>query len=132
AAGRVVAGRVGDGGRPSVGCRSLPPGLGFPLVHRLSGMLGEHGRRGPGVASAAARQRFWAERQLAAQSSVELLVMGHTHRAAVVEVGPGRYYLNPGAWFDGYRYALVTRNAVELRQFTPPELPPPPRSTDPR
>jgi UDP-2,3-diacylglucosamine hydrolase len=124
---RVVASRAA-----SMVYRALHPELGFPLVHRLSAMLGEHGLHGPGVELAAARQRAWAERQLAAQSSVDLLVMGHTHRAAVVELGPGRHYLNPGAWFDGYRYALVRRNAVELRQFTPSEPPLPPHSTDPR
>ena len=107
--------------------RSLHPELGFPLVHRLSARFGEHGLHGPSVDAAAARQRVWAEQQLAEHPATDLLVLGHTHRAALVEVAPGRHYLNPGAWFDGLRYAIVTRHRVELRQFTPSQpLPPGP------
>ena len=31
----------------------------------------------------------------------------------------GRAYLNPGAWLDGYRYAVVTRDRIEMRSFEP-------------
>jgi UDP-2,3-diacylglucosamine hydrolase len=105
----------------STGYRILHPELGFPLVHRLSARLGQHGLIGPSVERAAAEQRAWAERELAANSAIDLLVLGHTHRAALVEVGPGRHYLNPGAWFDALRYAVVHPAGVELRQFTPSE-----------
>jgi len=44
--------------------------------------------------------------------------MGHTHRAVVSDAGPGRQYLNPGAWFDGFRYAVATESGAELRRFT--------------
>ena len=27
-------------------------------------------------------------------------------------------YLNPGAWLDGYRYAVVTGDAIELKSFS--------------
>ena len=116
---RVVASRAA-----SALYRSLHPEIGFPLVHRLSARLGEHGLQGPSVDAAAAEQRAWAERQLAEHSDIDLLVLGHTHRAALVEVGPGRHYLNPGAWFDGHRYAVVSRDGAELRRFTPSARPP--------
>lgn len=107
--------------------RALHPEVGFPLVHRLSARLGEHGLTGPAVDAAAARQRAWAETLLTNDPSLSLVVMGHTHRAAVMEVSPGRHYVNPGAWFDGFRYAVATQRAVELRQFTPSApLPPTP------
>jgi UDP-2,3-diacylglucosamine hydrolase len=107
--------------------RALHPELGFPLVHYLSARLGEHGLSGPPVEAAAARQRAWAERRLAEDPSLGLVVLGHTHRAAAVEVAPGRHYLNPGAWFDGLRYAVVTPRTAELRQFSPSApLPPTP------
>jgi UDP-2,3-diacylglucosamine pyrophosphatase LpxH len=99
--------------------RALPPDLGFPLVHRLSAQLGEHGLSGPSVDAAAVRQRAWAEQLLTRDASLGLVVMGHTHRAAAVEVSPGRHYVNPGAWFDGFRYAVVTSRTAELRRFTP-------------
>jgi UDP-2,3-diacylglucosamine hydrolase len=116
---RVVASRA-----VSTIFRYLHPELGLPLVHRLSARLGEHGLQGPSVDAAAAQQRAWAEQQLAEHSDIDLLVLGHTHRAALVEVGPGRLYLNPGAWFDGYRYAVVSHDRAELRQFTPSAQPP--------
>ena len=34
-----------------------------------------------------------------------------------MEVAPGRLYLNPGAWMDGLRYAVVTAGGAELRQY---------------
>jgi UDP-2,3-diacylglucosamine hydrolase len=111
--------------------QSLHPEVGFPLVHRLSAKLGEHGLQGPSVDAAAARQRSWAEQQLREHPAVELLVLGHTHRAALVEAAPGRHYLNPGAWFDDFRYAVVAKDRVELRQFTP-SVPLPPGSSGPR
>ncbi len=37
----------------------------------------------------------------------------------LVGASDGRAYLNPGAWLDGYRYAVVTGDKVELRQFEP-------------
>jgi UDP-2,3-diacylglucosamine pyrophosphatase LpxH len=43
--------------------------------------------------------------------------MGHTHTPAQSEPFPGRRYCNPGAWLDGFRYAVATEQAVELRQF---------------
>jgi UDP-2,3-diacylglucosamine pyrophosphatase LpxH len=48
---------------------------------------------------------------------VSLLVMGHTHRPALAEVSPGRWYVNPGAWMDGCCYAIASRSTVELRRF---------------
>jgi len=36
----------------------------------------------------------------------------------------GRAYLNPGAFLDGGRYAVVTPDGVELKQFTTAQLRP--------
>ena len=105
--------------------RAIHPDVGFPLVHYLSARLGEHGLSGPSVEAAAARQRAWAEQLLAADPSLGLVVMGHTHRAALVETAPARHYVNPGAWFDEFRYAVVTARTAELRRFTPTAPPPP-------
>ena len=65
------------------------------------------------------------------EPQVGLLVMGHTHRPALREIGPGRHYLNPGAWFDGSRYAVATDSSAALHDFTP-AAPPLPRPTAPR
>ena len=47
-----------------------------------------------------------------------LVILAHTHRPALERLPDGRAYLNPGAWLDGYRYAVVTKETIELKQFT--------------
>jgi UDP-2,3-diacylglucosamine hydrolase len=99
--------------------RAVHPDLGLWLVDRLSGWLRDRDRTPEEMAASAARQQAWARARLAGDPALDLLVMGHTHRAAAVEVSPGRLYLNPGAWFDGYRFAVVSAGRADLRQFTP-------------
>ncbi len=111
----------------SAAYRLLHPDLGVPLVRWLARRMGDHAAEGPTFAREAAAQEAWAAERLRADPSLGLLVMGHTHRPALVEITPGRQYLNPGAWFDGFRYAVVTSAAAELRRFTPSApLPHPP------
>lgn len=97
--------------------RSLPPDFGFWLVDRLSGKLADSTRDAAVLDRAATAQAAWAERYLAQNPSVGLLILGHTHRTALREVAPGRRYLNPGAWLDGLRYAVANGESVELRTF---------------
>jgi len=107
----------------------LHPDLGLRLVDLLSPVLGDHTVDEAKLARAANRQREWAIRHLGENATVGLLIMGHTHRAVLEEPMPGRQYLNPGAWFDGFRYAIATESGAELCSFTPkepasPEVPP--------
>jgi UDP-2,3-diacylglucosamine hydrolase len=97
--------------------RVLHPDIGLRLVDALSPMLGDHTLDESKLARAAARQAEWAQRLLAEESSVGLVIMGHTHRPVLTEPVAGRQYLNPGAWFDGFRYALATELTAELRTF---------------
>jgi UDP-2,3-diacylglucosamine hydrolase len=105
--------------------RSLHPDVGLRLVDYLSPRLGDHTSDERKLADAAARQLVWAERLLLDEPGTGLVIMGHTHRAALAEPMPGRQYLNPGAWFDGFRYAIATERGAELRQFTPAAPPSP-------
>jgi UDP-2,3-diacylglucosamine pyrophosphatase LpxH len=82
-------------------------------------MLGDHTIDQAKLTRAAARQRDWAEQLLLEEAGVGLLVMSHTHRAVLEEPTPGRQYLNPGAWFDGFRYAVATESGAELCTFRP-------------
>jgi UDP-2,3-diacylglucosamine hydrolase len=100
--------------------RAVHPDLGLPLVDRLAPILGDRHAGEEQLARAAASQRAWAADLLARATDVDLLVMGHTHRPALEELAPGRHYLNPGAWFDEGRYAVVTEADVRLcRAATP-------------
>jgi UDP-2,3-diacylglucosamine pyrophosphatase LpxH len=52
------------------------------------------------------------------------VIMAHTHRPVVDRLPDGRTYVNPGAFLDGGRYAVVTAGGVELKQFTTERLQP--------
>ena len=99
--------------------RMLHPDLGLRLVDALSPLLGDHTVDEAKLARAAARQCEVARQLLAEEPSIDLLIMGHTHRAVLAEPARGRYYLNPGAWFDGFRFALVKESEPELHTFQP-------------
>ncbi|HZA92218.1 MAG TPA: UDP-2,3-diacylglucosamine diphosphatase [Gemmatimonadales bacterium] len=98
--------------------RLLHPDLGFRLVDFLSPALGDHTQDEATLNHAAEQQRNWAERLLQDQPSLGLVIMGHTHRPIIADMGDNRQYLNPGAWFDGFRYAVATEADTELRRFT--------------
>jgi UDP-2,3-diacylglucosamine hydrolase len=97
---------------------AIHPDLGLWIVDQLSGVLGDRQRTEAEIAAVAAHQQGWALRRMQRDTDLALLAMGHTHRAAVAEVRPGSQYVNPGAWFDGYRYAVIGEGKAELRQFT--------------
>jgi len=100
----------------STGFRALPAELGFWIADRLGGTLEQSPAGDRRTERAAALQRAWAERRLQ-ETELSLLVMGHTHRPVAAELLPGRRYLNPGAWFDGHRYAVASAGELSLRQF---------------
>ena len=100
--------------------RALHPDLGLRLVDLLSPHLGDHTPDGPTLARASAKQQAWAEALLAREPALGLVIMGHTHRAALTRDSRGAQYLNPGAWFDGLRYAVATGAGCELRRFGQP------------
>jgi UDP-2,3-diacylglucosamine hydrolase len=111
--------------------RAIHPELGLRIVDLLSPHLGDHTPDPAKLAEAAARQAEWAADLLAREPDLGLVIMGHTHQATVREASPGRQYLNPGAWFDGFRYAIATETGAELHQFSP-AVPPPPVPAVPR
>ena len=105
--------------------RALHPDLGFRLVERLSPRLGDHGSDEARLEAAAAQQRAWAGELLAREPDLGMVIMGHTHRAELSRTATGGTYLNPGAWFEGLRYAVATEDGAELRQFSPTAPPRP-------
>ncbi len=67
--------------------------------------------------ASAEAQEAWARGFLDRHADVQLLVLAHTHRAALVEVSEGRWYLNPGAWMIERRYAVLENGRPSLEQF---------------
>ena len=97
--------------------KALHPAFGFWLADRLSAVLGDSTKNAAVLDRAAVVQAEYAKRVLLQRGELSLVVLAHTHRPALETLPGGRAYLNPGAWLDGYRYAVVGRDAVEMKQF---------------
>jgi UDP-2,3-diacylglucosamine hydrolase len=98
--------------------RALHPTLGFWIADKLSGALADNTKDKDVLDRAEAAQASYAGDLLERRPELALVVMAHTHRARLDERPDGRAYLNPGAFLDGGRYAIVTSNVIELRRFT--------------
>jgi UDP-2,3-diacylglucosamine hydrolase len=57
----------------------------------------------------------WARAELARDASLDLVLAGHSHHPALVQVDPGRFYVNTGDWIEHHSYAVI-------RVHGPPEL----------
>jgi len=97
--------------------RLIHPDVGYWLADRMSGVLAEQTRTPEALARAGAAQEAFASDLLTRRPELDLVVLGHTHHHVLKEVSTGRWYLNPGAWMLGYRYALLTAAGPELRSF---------------
>ena len=93
------------------------PDLAFSLVRRLSKHLATRRRDKAIVARAAAAQAEYAKRLLKTRRNLDLVVFGHTHSHALESVEENRWYLNPGAWVDGHRYAVISQEGPMLYEF---------------
>ena len=61
--------------------------------------------------------RAVAERTLAADPSLELLVYGHSHVSALERMSSGNVYANAGSWLDAPTYLAVTPERIALRTW---------------
>ena len=104
--------------------RVLHPTIGFWIADLFSRHLADNTKDRAVLDRAAAAQRTWAADFLKGHPDVQLVIMAHTHRPVVDRLPDGRAYLNPGAFLDGGRYAVVTSDDVELKQFTAARLRP--------
>ena len=102
---------------PVMAFRWLHPDLGLRLVHHFSRLLANRTRTPDRLEEAARAQAAYATALMAQRPALDVVIMGHTHRAAVERVGARRWYLNPGAWMEGRCYALLGPEGPELRTF---------------
>ena len=97
--------------------RFLHPDLGYWIADRMGHSLG-YGEANPHVLdAAAARQAAWVRNAMRDDPSIGAIVMGHTHREALAEIEPGRWYLNPGPWLDGHRYGVLDADGASIHAF---------------
>ena len=61
----------------------------------------------------------WAAAELRARSEIDLVLAGHSHLPAHVEVEPGRYYMNTGDWISHMTYGVLPAagGRPELRRW---------------
>ena len=99
--------------------RALHPELGLRIAHRVSSTEGKaHGD--PGQKGRAAFIEQWARDQLAEDPGLGWVICGHSHVPAVVEVEPGRHYLNAGDWLTHRTYIVVPGSGEpDLRVWEP-------------
>jgi UDP-2,3-diacylglucosamine hydrolase len=97
--------------------RALHPDAGFWIAHKLSGTLADNTRDRAVLDRAARAQGEYARDLLTRRPDLGLVILAHTHRPALEHLTDGRAYLNPGAFLDGGSYAVVTRDAVDLKKF---------------
>ncbi|MFI5214028.1 MAG: UDP-2,3-diacylglucosamine diphosphatase [Gemmatimonadales bacterium] len=99
--------------------RLLHPSLGFWVVDKLSSGLADRSPRA--IEAWAGAQERYARGLFERAPEVKLVVLAHTHRQRLVEVEPGRFYLNAGQWMEDRHYAVVTAGDIKLLQW--PSLP---------
>ena len=93
--------------------RLVHPDLGSRLAHGSSQASRTYRPRdgGRGV-------RDFAIATLDGDPSLELVVLGHSHVAALERAATGGVYANPGAWMDAPTFLKVTPERIELRRWT--------------
>jgi UDP-2,3-diacylglucosamine hydrolase len=103
--------------------RALHPDLGRRIAGRASST--EH-KAGTGDVNSRGRAAFiqgWAEEQIREKPHLKLILAGHAHVPAIVEVEPGRFYANSGDWLrtDRYSYLVLPPDGgpPELRTWNP-------------
>lgn len=95
----------------------LHPTIGYWIADKLSGTLADNTRDRAVLDRASAAQRQWAADLLERRPELSLVIMAHTHRPVVDQRPDGRAYLNPGAFLDGGRYAIIDGSRIELKTF---------------
>ncbi len=98
----------------------LGPALGGWVAGRVSSTRERWGEPTRGDRERAAALESWARAKLRSSPELDLVVLGHTHIPRLVEVEPGRWYLNAGDWVTHASYAVLAEGeAPELLTCEP-------------
>lgn len=86
--------------------RWLHPDLGAWVARKVSRTDGREADDPSGGRPAALRA--WARSALQGDPSLQLVALGHSHVPELLEVEPGRYYVNSGDWLNHDSYVVLT------------------------
>ncbi len=102
--------------------RVLHPDLGTRIARLASTTGHKADHADPRAGHRAAFIQAWAEERLREDAGLELVVAGHAHVPAVVEVEPGRFYANAGDWIRHFTYLALPMDGgpPELRRWPRP------------
>ncbi len=92
------------------GFRFLHPELGLRLAHRVSTTEAKV-NEDPAMKGRARYIERWARGVLESDPGLALVVCGHSHVPVILEVAPGRHYVNSGDWVRNRSYAVVLEGA---------------------
>lgn len=100
----------------------LHPDLGNWIAQRVSTTEVKAGKADLACRERAKRLELWAAERLREDPALDLVIAGHTHLPEVVEVLPGRYYVNTGDWINHFTYLTLPagEGAPELHHWPRP------------
>ncbi len=104
--------------------RSIHPDIGLPFARRLSHTEkrlagGEDVSDGEEISGGGRHERLVAHARtiLEGEPGIELVILGHSHRPALMELLPGQLYVNSGDWVQHSSYVVVTPSDVRLESW---------------
>ena len=105
--------------RPAIwGFRALHPDIAMGIADRVS-KTQEHAVNDRSSRGRAEFLETWGRAQLYDDKSLQLVSCGHAHEPTLIEVEPGRYYINSGDWLRHYTYVTVAEgSAPQLLSWT--------------
>lgn len=96
------------------GFRWLHPDVGAWIARRVSKTGIRPGRPEREQKARVSFLEEWAVGRLAEDSTLALVVLGHTHSPALKAVEPGRFYMNLGDWISRKTYGVLTPGALPV------------------
>ncbi len=103
-----------------VAFRCLHPDLATALAQKVSRTEARHGAEGgrsPATNRRSEELEVWARDRLLHDTELDLVLLGHTHEPSMVEVAPGRFYVNSGDWLAHASYVVLDEGAPPRLEF---------------
>jgi UDP-2,3-diacylglucosamine hydrolase len=97
--------------------RLVHPGLALRIAGGASATERNYERGDEDAYLRASRLSEFAAGILREDESLALVALGHCHQPELVEVAPGRFYLNTGDWLRHFSYGVVSPEEVRLETW---------------